>query len=493
MATYDARMRQMRRRERFDGGVPLLSMDRVWTIVALAIPVIAGLALSMSTVDLTYHLRLGEQVLHGALPRTDAFTFSAFGEPWTNQQWLAQAILAGVHRLGAWNAVVLLRAVLIGISFTLTFLACRAAGASVRAAAGLTVAAYLLSAQNLGMRPQLFAVPLFAATVWISTGRRGRPGRQWAIPALVAIWANVHGSFVLGLALVAFDWLEDRRDGSPGARRTLLVGIVAGAATLANPFGPRVWSYAVEIGTNPTITRFASEWEPTTIRSFTGAGLFVSAALVTWFLARRPQAPPWPTLLRLACFFAVALPAIRGVVWWGLVAPVTIAALLPRSDAPAGGGGDRRGSPVLNGVIVACVLTGVVLALPWWRTAENGDASAMLVQAPEGLADATERVSSPGDRVWVDQVWGSWFEYRLPDRPVFVDSRIELYPQRVWTDYLDAANGREGWQAILDRWEVDVVVLDPDQSGQLVERIGRDAGWQRAYLDDDGSVYVRAT
>jgi hypothetical protein len=486
----------MPRRDGPRGRAPLLSLDRVWTVVAVAIPVVAALALSMSTVDLTYHVRLGEQILHGSLPRTDAFTFSAFGEPWTNQQWLAQAILAAAHRLAAWNGVVLLRAALTGVTFALVFLACRAAGASIRASAGLTVASYLLSSQNLGMRPQLFAVPLFAVTVWISVTRRHRPWRQWAIPAVVAIWSNVHGSFVLGLALVAFDWLQDLRDRSPGARRTLLVGIAALVATLANPFGPRVWTYAVEVGTNPTITRFASEWEPTTIRSFTGVGLFVSVAFVGWFLSRRPQPPPWPMLLRLAFFFALSLPAIRGVAWWGLVAPVTVAGLVRRApvvDRPADAAADRRGSPALNGVIVACVVASVVLALPWWRTAPAGGPPPMLVEAPEGLALAVERVSQPGDRMWVDQVWGSWFEYRLPDRPVFVDSRIELYPQRVWTDYVDAANGREGWQGILDRWEVDVVVLDPDQSGQLVERIGRDAGWERAYLDGDGSVYVRAT
>jgi hypothetical protein len=104
---------------------------------------------------------------------------------------------------------------------------------------------------------------------------------------------------------------------------------------------------------------------------------------------------------------------------------------------------------------------------------------------------AAAQSTGPGDHLWVDQVWGSWFEYRLPDRLLFVDSRIELFPQSVWTDYLDAANGRAGWQSILDRWDVDVAVLSDGQSGELLERIAHDAGWQRTYSNDDGSVYVR--
>jgi hypothetical protein len=61
----------------------------------------------------------------------------------------------------------------------------------------------------------------------------------------------------------------------------------------------------------------------------------------------------------------------------------------------------------------------------------------------------------------------------------------------VWTDYLDVANGREGWQDVMDRWDVDVIVLSPGQSGALVDRIVRDPGWRQVYRDDEGSVYVR--
>jgi hypothetical protein len=445
----------------------------------------------MSTVDLTYHIRLGEQILHGTLPRMDTFTFSAPGATWTDQQWLAQALLALAHRVDGWNAVILLRALLTALTFVFVFAACRRSGASIRAAAGLTVASSLMSSQNLAMRPQLFAVPLFTATLWISATRREHPARQWAIPVLVAIWANVHGSFVLGPILVGFDWLEDRRERSPRARHTFVVGVVAAAATLLNPFGVRVWAYIVEIGTNPTISRFASEWEPTTIRTFSGAALFVSLVAVIWLLSRRREPVAWPSLLRLIFFFALALPAIRGIVWWGLAAPVIVAGWLAPPRSAEGGRRDRRGSPVMNLAVVLTVAAAVVVALPWWRTEQPGGSSPLLNHAPEGVAAAIETVSAPGDHVWIDQVWASWLEYRLPDRPVFVDSRVELYPQSVWTDYIDVSNGRNGWQAILDRWDVDVVALSPWQSGELIERIGFDPGWQRTYHDDDGSVYIR--
>ena len=110
----------------------LLTLDGVWILLAVAIPALGGLALSMSTVDLTYHVRLGEQVLHGTLPRVDAFTFSAPGATWTDQQWLAQALLALVHRIDGWNTVSLLRSLLTGLTFVFVLAACRRSGAPAR-------------------------------------------------------------------------------------------------------------------------------------------------------------------------------------------------------------------------------------------------------------------------------------------------------------------------------------------------------------------------
>ncbi len=103
---------------------------------------------------------------------------------------------------------------------------------------------------------------------------------------------------------------------------------MAAAATLLGPFGVRVWTYTVEIATNPTITRFASEWEPTTIRNVqrsrpvhVGGGRPVAAGPARSRVSG-------PSILRLIFFFALALPAIRGIVWWGLAAPVIVAGWL---------------------------------------------------------------------------------------------------------------------------------------------------------------------
>jgi hypothetical protein len=90
------------------------------------------------------------------------------------------------------------------------------------------------------------------------------------------------------------------------------------------------------------------------------------------------------------------------------------------------------------------------------------------------------------------QIWGSWLELRFPKSPVFVDARIEVFPDSIWRQYVDVSLGREGWQQILRRWEVRVVVADRGQQASLIPLIRKDPGWRLVHTDRRGLVFVQA-
>ena len=97
---------------------PRMSFARLWAVLAILLPALAALIANLSSVDLAYHLRAGGDILDGAgIPRADAWTFTALGQPWLDQQWGAQVILAAVYRLAGWTGLVLLRALLVGLLF----------------------------------------------------------------------------------------------------------------------------------------------------------------------------------------------------------------------------------------------------------------------------------------------------------------------------------------------------------------------------------------
>lgn len=471
---------------------PRLTMPQLWAFLAVALPVVAALGASLSTIDLAYNVRAGQIMLDtGSVLRTDPFSFTSAGLPWLNQQWGAQLLFGLSYRVGGFDAIAVVRALAVGSVYLLIYLSCRALGASMRVAAGLVLLGFTASMVGLAARPQVFATVLFALVVWILATRRATRW-VWAIPALVLMWANVHGTFPLGILLAGLACVEAALRRKPDQVRTLLlVTLAAVAATLVNPFGPRVWSYALGIPASATIRGSITEWQAPTARNPFGAVFFLSGGLVAAILARQRKPTPVLALVALAMFFGLGLYAMRATLWWGLIFPPVVSAVLG-GTRPATAPTDERPSHANALIAVFVVLVGLSF-VPWLRErnpllAEPG----LLTTAPGGITSAVSSNLAPGERMFNAQIWGSWFELALPADKVFVDSRIELYPTAVWKDYYSVSEGQEGWQQILDRWDIGLVAASRSQQAALIPRISRDPGWERVYADRQGVVFVRS-
>ena len=475
-----------------------MSRDRLWLALAILLPAFAATIAPMSTVDLAYQVRAGELMLGSlAVLREDPFTFTAFGDPWLNQQWGAGVLFAAVHGLAGWGGLVVLRVVLVAASVGFVALAaCR--WLAPRSAALLALAGFVVGIASLGLRAQLFGIVLFAAVLAILAWRDRRPRMVWLIPLLVLAWANLHGSFFLGPAAVAVALVEDLVAPRPGSRRLLLVLAVSLAATFVTPFGPAEWPSALGLATSAEITALITEWQRTSPLSVTGALFYASVigtAALLWRARGRGLQPSWPTLAWMAGLALLGAYAERGVAWWAFGAPValapTIAALLPAARSP------RVEPPALrrlNAVLVFALSLAVVALQPLWRPSDPlTGPEGTLRDAPGGLARALAVEADSTDRVVVPQPWASWFEWSAPDRPVMVDSRIELFDEATWNDYLAIADGGPDALDTLDRLGATVVVVDPEiQSALGITMRTPGGGWHLAYQDDDGLVFTRA-
>ena len=200
-----------------------MSRGRLWLALAILLPALAATIAPMSTVDLAYQVRAGELMLGSLVVlREDPFTFTAFGDPWLNQQWGAGVLFAAVHGLAGWGGLVVLRVALVAASVGfVTLAACR--WLAPRPAALLALAGFVVGIASLGLRAQLFGILLFAAVLAILAWRDRRPRLVWLIPLLVLAWANLHGSFFLGPAAVVVALLDDLLARGAGVRRLLIV------------------------------------------------------------------------------------------------------------------------------------------------------------------------------------------------------------------------------------------------------------------------------
>jgi len=487
---------------------PRLTFPQLWVALAILLPVLAALLASMSTVDLAYQVQAGRLMLdQGTILRTDPFAFTTGGAAWLNQQWGAQILLGLGYRVGSWAGLAVLRAVLVALTMALVLIACRRQGAGLRVAAWLTIGSLVLAAVAMGLRPQLFGMVLFAATLAILAGRDRQPRAVWLIPLLVIPWASLHGSFVFAPAAVGIAGLEDELARRPGAHRLLLVAIAAALASLINPFGIGVWSYAIGLTTNATIRSLISEWQPTAPLSATGLLLYGSMIVFGAIIVVQARGRPWrdwlresgPTVLWLVFLGVIAIQAQRGIAWWALAAPVAVAGVIGRASARsdvAGSGGQtpnrpQRASAINGAIVIVLAMVGVLLLLPLRGGSALMGPPGLLTDAPEGVTAALVGKVSSTDRIWNAQAWGSWFEFALPGVPVAVDSRIEVIPADAWADHVALSAGLSDWESILDRWEVSVVVASRTEQARLIPLMETSPRWIVLYEDIDGVIFGR--
>ena len=521
-----------------------MSLGQLWTFLGVALPTLAALLVPMSSVDLTYQVRAGAEILAGdGIPTVDTWTYTVLGVTWLDQQWGAQAILAAVFQVGGWTGLAVLRAALVGLAFWFARSTLRANDCARRPATVLTLLSFIFASPALALRPQLFAIVLFAGTMWILAKRREHPRRLWLIPIVALAWANLHGSYPLVVVLVVLGWLDEllrarvvnaatpARAPAPaapaappaserllGSTGVALIGAISAVVTLVTPFGIDTWRYVVGLAANPAVSGRVSEWRPPWPLDPTGLLFYLSVAgvlAVVWlrlrvdrFRIQPATVVPFATLLIFGVLGAVTG---RGLAWWAIAAPVAAAYLahgsgladqLPRVLRPLGAlFGDApprrstRGNR-LNGLVAAVLILAGVALLPFWRpVGPLGVPAGTLSHAPEGIAAELRTImrerNFPGSfAVWNPQIWGSWLEWAVPDMFYTVDSRIELFPADLWDDVALVAAGSAETGPILDTYKVGVVVLTAEER-IAVEPVIEPVGFVLRYEDADGSIWMR--
>ena len=241
------------------------------------------------------------------------------------------------------------------------------------------------------------------------------------------------------------------------------------------------------------MTERITEWQGTSLHDVPGLLFFGSVMAVVVLIARRGTRTSWPTLAWLAVFFVIGVYAIRGVAWWPLGAVAAIAGVLVTSRIKDPAHPEPLGTPLmrrLNVAVAAVIVLAGVALLPVWRPTEPGleTPRGVVGVAPPGITGALRANAHPGDHVFNPQPWGSWFEFDLPDLPVGIDSRIELFPASTWDAYENVIDGVDGWQAQLETWDVAWVVV-AKQDASFAGRLAA-AGWRQVYADADGSLFA---
>ena len=431
------------------------------------------------------HLATGRLILDdGRRPRVDLYTFSAHGEPWTVQSWLASVVYAGAESVGG---LLLLRLVIAAL--TLAVLAgvwkLLAPADTVLGRVLLLVPVVAVATTYWNERPLMFGL-LGLVLVLLAAEDELHPA--WLVPVLW-VWVNTHGSFpfapvVLGL-LVVGRWL-DRESATVELRATAwcVGGIALGAV---NPLGPKLLVFPLGLLEKREAFTAVVEWQAPAwdLLSQWAFALLAVGGLAAVVVRRRR----WRSILPLVVFSIAAATSMRNL------AQAVIVVAFAAAPAMAGLGrvalSDRRAinrtATTAFGVLAILFLV-IGLAGPD-TDLEAFPTEAAAVMEDEGLVGADAQVLTTDPN-------GNYLEARFgpDDVQVFIDDRVDMFPTEVLDTYLllrDEDRGGE-FGATLTSIDPTVVLwpVDSPLGAWLVADGG--AAWTVVHRDADWLVAVPA-
>ena len=453
--------------------------------------------------DTFWHLRAGQEIWRThSIPRVDHYSHTFAGAPWPDHEWLAQAMIYAVYRVGGMPGLELGAAALVISAAVLTF---RLMVGTLAARATLMALGLTLSSCVWVLRPHVLTLFLLAVLLTLLARERYR----W-LPLLFLFWANAHGGVVLGGLVLAAAWAAAllrwaRVRGADDRRRAITLSIVvalSGLACAAAPLGFGIYRFVIE-STARSMQVKIIEWFPVKPVDAFGvlfwaatagfAALLITRARRMFISATVADVAPWAdwaivaaavamlplgarSLRNTAPFILLATPAASRLLRADFRMPAAIARLFrrkqPRPPTP-----DK---PLLNLAILgfmatlAAVFAGVALASRPERLGWQPISAAALAATRACDGPLYNQYGEGGTLIWF-----------VPDKPVFVDGRQDPYPLPFLLEVVDVEAGRKPYRPLFDRFGVRCAFLPADAS--TVDQLAAD-GWRTRFRDRQWAV-----
>ncbi|HZT80626.1 MAG TPA: hypothetical protein VFA26_10400 [Gemmataceae bacterium] len=476
-------------------------------IVPVLVLVATGIDRNLQT-DFWHHLARGRAMTErGGLVDADLFTYTVAGQPLRDNNWLTQLLYYRLFQAGGLELVQLANSLVLAAMMSLLVYLCWRASRSLLLSSAVGAFTFFGLWQLLIIRPQTFSLLLFVLLLLVLELAERRHWLLLVPPAILALWANLHGGFPIGLLLIgacllaaAVEAWRDHGRGMLRDRRLWAMGLCLGAsllATLANPYGWKVYEY-VGVTTGSDAVHRLDEWLPTGLGTLTGKVWVASVLLLLVLFALPGRRPRVRDVCLVVAFLPLACGSVRMVAWWLLVAaPVTAGLLadrLPRRYLEA----EEPERPTV-GAALACglLLLAAVLSAPSlerFNPVVGTLRPARRTEADLEAVCARLRERGGAGRVFSRFEWGEYLSWALaPDGTVFMDGRIEIYPPEVWARYSAVTRGRADWERLLDGYGVDYLLLDrAGYHHDLLPRVEEAADrWELVAESGDAVLFAR--
>ena len=443
----------------------------------------------------------------GQFPYLDIFAYVPTLKPWVYHEWLTGVLFYPLYRtLGAPGLQVLKYAFGLGTAVVIYLTARRRGADSLPTALILFFALLAMSVGYSAVRAQVFTYFFFALFLYLLESARlsGNWRRLWLLVPIQIVWCNLHGGFLAGLGLIFLYALGEALSRRP-FRPYLGWFLLAGLATLINPYGLQYWSYLVLAVTmpRPEITEWVSivagyQHDILEGREFFYFLSLIAVAVFLALLARWREITPALVLLftlyqgvthnRHMVFFAIT---------FGAYMPVLLTAYFQELSARPGVMAwiHRLGRRIP--ALVVILLTGFyayrfvsVNPLTLEVPSEPSLVSKTELYYPVGAIDFIEQRQISG-KLLVEFNWGEYCLWRLyPRCLVAIDGRYEtVYPENVHKEYFDFLMARKDWRNFLEHYPPNLILIEI--RSRVYGLLSGDPDWCQVYADPGCALFRR--
>jgi hypothetical protein len=485
--------------------------------------------------DTWWHLRVGEWMLENqTLLKGDVFSYTRAGAEWLYPRMVVQVPMALIYRAFGPGGLNLWVAGMVTLAYAFIW---RTMEGGVFLKAFIIVMGATVSSVYWGARPYMVSFVLGAVFLWIFEDfRAGRKDRLWWLPILMVIWVNAHGGFAVGFILwgiygleVGIKWVSGKlrvakKEGSvvnkekpaeagklqempqsyirsayslSALPKMILIGLILIFAVCLNPTGPRMLLYPFQTVAIESLQDYIDEWQSPDFHKLAVQPFIWMLWLVFGAVGISRKGLSLVDFLLVTIFAYLGFLAGRNVALFGLFAPVVLARhagvvvesarnalgvdVYPRLDrvrSPIQGWVNR----ILWGVVFLVVVAKISLVYP---QAVNQEAYGryLPLEAMEFLKE-----TRPPGRIFNSYNWGGYLQWEMPEYPVFVDGRTDLYDDEIIEQWFQVVRAEEGWQDVLDEWGVRLVFLE--KGTPVLEKLLKE-GWYLLYTDEMAVIYAR--
>lgn len=437
--------------------------------------------------DSYWHLVVGRWIVeHRTVPHADPFSHTMQGAHWIAFEWLSEVAYAGLFAVSGWSGVVVLAAAALALAFgLLTYFLLRELDAI--SALVLTMAALVLASPHMLARPHALVLPVMVAwTAMLVRAMDRRSSPPFAVLPLLVLWANLHGSVSLGVALIGPAALEALLHAERGELRRVFLqwlsfGILALLAASLTPYGPGTLLVPLTTFGLGDALKIINEWQPQDFSKLTAFEITLLLG-IGFTLMRGLTLPPVRVLVVLGLLH-LALAQSRHADLLALLAPLYLARpfaqqLNQRKESIAP---DVLSRSALAGIAAAAVLF-IGLSLAFIRNVAPD-----VRNTPQAAIAATDLAKA--GPVFNDYVFGGYLIHA--GIAPFIDGRGELYGARLITRHHRAVTLSDlpDLLKLLEEYRIRATLLAP--STPAVALLDRLPDWERVYADDIAVVHKR--